>query len=98
MFIRNLLTGFAGCGLLALAFVGFLIPILPGFLFLALALLCFASISPTVSRSLDRSPTWRVWHGHWRTSRGMRFSERIRLMFWMSADAAVRAVRPRRTR
>lgn len=97
MFIRNLVTALAGCALLALAFVGFILPILPGFLFLVLALVCFAAVSPSLKRRLDRHPTWRAWHSNWRRGSSLPLGDRVKLMFWMGADATVRAAQWRRT-
>ena len=91
MIIRNLLIALAGCALLALAFVGFLVPILPGFLFLIPALLCFVAVSPALGRWLDRNPVWRTGHAKWRRGAGLPLGRRIKLMFWLGADASLRA-------
>lgn len=95
MIIRKLLIAIAGCALLGLAFIGFLVPILPGFVFLIAALLCFAAISPPLRRWLDRNPTWRAGHAKWRRGSGLPLGHRIRLMFWLGADAAFRAAQSR---
>ena len=93
MIIRNLLTAVVGCAFLALAFVGFLVPFLPGFLFLIPALLCFVAISPAFGRWLDRHPMWRAGHAKWRRGAGLPLGHRIKLMFWLGADATLRAAR-----
>ena len=93
MVIRNLLTMLAGCVLLVLAFIGFLVPILPGFLFFILALFCFAAVSPRLQRRLERNPTLHAWQTTWRRGSGLPLGHRIRLMFWMAAESAVRAMR-----
>ena len=93
MIIRKLLTALAGCALLAFAFVGFLVPILPGLVFLIPALLCFVAISPALGRWLDRNPVWRTGHAKWRRGAGLPLGRRIKLMFWLGADASLRAAR-----
>jgi uncharacterized membrane protein YbaN (DUF454 family) len=93
MVIRNLLTTLAGCALLVLAFIGFLVPILPGFLFLILALFCFAAVSPRLQRRLERNPTLHAWQTTWRRGSRLPLGQRIKLSFWMAADALLRAVR-----
>lgn len=98
MLIRNAITAIVGLALLALAFVGFIIPILPGFLFLALALLCFVAVSPALARRLDRYPTWRAWHVRWRLGAGLPLLDRARLMFWLGADSAFQSVSTRKPR
>jgi uncharacterized membrane protein YbaN (DUF454 family) len=91
MIIRILLTVVAGCAFLALALVGFVVPILPGFVFLIPALLCFAAVSPTFGRWLDRNRVWRTVHAKWRRGAGLPLGHRIKLMFWLGADATLRA-------
>ena len=93
MIIRNLLLTLAGCALLVLALVGFLVPILPGFAFFILAMFCFAAAFPPLQRRLDRNPTWHAWQTTWRRGSGLPLGHRIRLMFWMAAESAVRAMR-----
>ena len=98
MIIRNLLIAAAGCAFLVLALVGFMIPILPGFVFLIPALLCFATVSATLRRQLERNATWRTCHAKWRRGSGLPLGHRIRLMFWLGVDAALRAAQSRGVR
>jgi uncharacterized membrane protein YbaN (DUF454 family) len=87
----------AALALLAVAFtllglVGLLIPILPGFLFLILAAVCMSALSPRFERRIARHPAWRGWKLRWRESRGLPFHRRIQLAFWLTAEAAMKAV------
>ncbi len=84
-----------GTGLVFLGLIGLVVPILPGILFLALAALCFAAVSPKLQRRLERHPTWRGWHRRWRSSNGLPLLHRCRLAFWLTAEATVNTIRSR---
>ena len=94
--IRNLLIALVGGAFLVLGLLGLVLPILPGFLFLFLAVLCFASISPRVRRRLEGNPTLRGLHARWRRGRGLPLWHRFKLMFWLSAESTVQALHSRR--
>ncbi len=85
-----LAIAFTGLGL-----IGLVVPILPGFLFLILAAVCVSALSPRFGRRLDRHPAWRSWRLRWRESSGMPLHRRLQLMFWLSAEAAMKAVNRR---
>ena len=74
-----------------LGLVGLLIPILPGFLFLILALVCVSALSPRFERRLARHPAWRGWRLRWRQSRGLPLYRRVQLAFWLSAEAVMQS-------
>ena len=78
-----------------LGLVGLVIPILPGFLFLILAVLCVSALSPRFERKLARHPTWRGWRLRWRQSRGLPMYRRLQLAFWLSAEAAMNTIKHR---
>jgi uncharacterized membrane protein YbaN (DUF454 family) len=78
-----------GVCLLLLGLVGLVVPILPGVLFLVPAAICFSAISPRLQRRLERHPTWRGWRRHWHSSRGLPLFHRIRLAFWLTAEATL---------
>lgn len=84
-----------GSALVVLGLIGLLIPILPGFLFLALAAVCFSALSPRFQRRLDRHPTWRGWRLRWRSSRGLPLLRRLQLGFWLTAEATMETLRRR---
>jgi len=94
--IRNLLIGLVGGAFLMLGVLGLLLPILPGFLFLFIALMCFATISPTVRRRLEGNRTLKALHGRWRRGRGLPLWHRMKLMFWLSAESTVQTFNARR--
>jgi uncharacterized membrane protein YbaN (DUF454 family) len=72
-----------------LGLIGLIIPILPGFLFLILAVVCVSALSPRFERRLARHPAWRGWRLRWRESRGLPLHRRVQLAFWLSAEAAM---------
>lgn len=75
-----------------LGLIGLLIPILPGFLFLIMAAVCVAALSPRFERRLARHPAWRGWQLRWRQSRGLPLYRRLQLAFWLSAEAVMQSV------
>ncbi|MEZ5550717.1 MAG: DUF454 family protein [Pseudomonadales bacterium] len=79
----------------ALGLIGLVIPILPGVLFLGVALLCAASVLPQLAHRLNRYPAWRDWHMRWRAGAQLPFAARLKLAFWLSAEAATRPFRTR---
>ena len=95
---RNLLIGLAGSAFFLLGLVGLLVPVLPGFLFLIIAIMCFAAISPRVRRRLEGNRTLKAMHGRWRRGRGLPMWHRIKLMFWLSAESGVHSLNTRRNR
>ena len=94
MLRRALFIG-VGCALTVLGLLGLLTPILPGVLFLALAVFCFSAASPRLQRRLERHPSLRGWQARWRESEGLPWFRRGQLAFWLSADAAMKTLRSR---
>ena len=93
--IKRALLMSLGAALVLLGLIGLVIPILPGFLFLALAAVCFSATSPRFQARLERHPAWRGWRLRWRESRGLPMFQRIQLSFWMTAEAAMNLFRSR---
>ncbi len=91
MLKRAFLLSLAVC-LLLLGVVGLVVPILPGMLFLALAAISFSAVSPRFQRTLERHPTWRGWQRRWRSGRGLPLFHRIRLAFWLTAEATLNSI------
>jgi uncharacterized membrane protein YbaN (DUF454 family) len=74
---------------LVLAAIGMLIPVVPGILFLVLALGAASMVSPRIARAIDRNPLAREWRNRWRLGAGLPWHARARLMFWLTADAVL---------
>lgn len=90
--LKRVVLMLSGTALVALGLLGLLVPILPGFLFLALAAVCFSAVSPRFQRRLERHPAWRGWRLRWRESRGLPLLKRLQLVFWLTAEAAMNSV------
>ena len=78
----------AGIALLILAAIGFVLPFLPGILFLLLGVICFAFVSPRLKRRLQANPRLRRLFTRLDGSRGMHMMDRLRLTFWAVLEAA----------
>ncbi|MGD8416640.1 MAG: DUF454 family protein [Pseudomonadales bacterium] len=91
--IKRVLLFALGSMLVLVGLIGLLVPVLPGVLFLLLAAPCFAALSPRWQGRLARHPIFRGWQLRWRQSRGLPLIARIRLAFWLTAEAALAAVR-----
>ena len=92
-----------GVLLVGLGLVGLLIPILPGFLFLILAVVCFPWPSPRLQQRLEGHPGWHRgrralgrFRRRWQASSGLPALSRVRLAFWLGAEAALKVASPRR--
>ena len=83
-----------GTAFLILGLIGLLVPILPGFLFLILALLCLtAPMEGSAAR--PPYPSGHGWRSSWRESRSLPLYRRAQLAFWLAAAAMVDALRVR---
>lgn len=96
--LRNTALYGLGTVLVLLGLVGLVLPLLPGVPLLIAAGLCFAAVSPRVAARLNRHPAWSGLHSRWHSSRGMPALQRLRLGFWLAADASLNCLRgtPRR--
>ena len=88
MILRQFLYAALGCLCLVLALIGFVVPILPGFLFLILAIVCFSAASHRVASVVNRHPAASAWQRRWRRGASLPLWQRVQLMFWLTADSA----------
>ena len=84
--VKRLLLYVLATGFLILGFIGLLIPVIPGVLFLLISAACFAATAPGISNPLRHNANWRL---HWRQSRGLSLFQRGRLAFWLTARVAM---------
>ena len=76
-----------GCASLVLGLIGLIIPIIPGFLFILIALACFASGFPQMKRSLNRHPRLARFFDRLESGAHLHWMSRIKLAFWASLEA-----------
>ena len=80
-----------GCALTVLGMVGLVIPIIPGVLFLAGAVICFSMVSTgfrdSVGIHLFQHPRYRLARRRWNAGAGLPLLERFKLTFWTSLAA-----------
>jgi uncharacterized membrane protein YbaN (DUF454 family) len=74
-----------------LGLIGLLVPIMPGFLFLAAAAVCFSVTSRRLQGRLERHPAFRGLRNRWRAGRHLPLFHRARLAFWLTAEATMNA-------
>ncbi len=87
--LKSILMSVMTLALLALGLIGLVIPVIPGVLFLFAAALCASAASPAVRARLHRNPSMRRAHRRWRASEGLALFDRLKLAFWLGADAMV---------
>ncbi|NOX50603.1 MAG: DUF454 family protein [Gammaproteobacteria bacterium] len=85
--MKTLFLALLGCLLLALGIVGVIVPILPGLLFLLLALVCFGTLFPTLRNNLSRHPRFKRYFQ--RLDAGAHYDAltRCKLAFWAALEA-----------
>ena len=93
--IRTVFLSALGVFLLLLGFIGLVVPLIPGVVFLAAAGCCFATLSPRFRSRLERYPVWQGFSRRWQASRHLPVLRRAKLAFWLSAEAAMNAFRSR---
>ncbi len=76
-----------GCASLVLGLAGLVIPIVPGFLFILLALACFASLSPQMKRTLNKHPRLARFFHRLESGAHLHWLLRVKLAFWASLEA-----------
>lgn len=91
--LKTILLSMTTIVLLILGLVGLLVPVLPGVLLLLGAAFCASAVSPVVRRRLHRNPVLRRFHHRWQVSQGLALCDRLKLMFWLSADTAIGSLR-----
>ena len=72
--------------------IGVVLPIIPGLIFLFIAVILLARISRRFDSILRRNSTVRRWMKHADTINGLSISQRARLSFWMSARIITNAI------
>ena len=76
-----------------LGVIGLLLPIVPGWLFFGLAVVCVAQVSPRFRRKLHNNPRMRRFTHRLNQAKALAPVARIKLSFW----ALVEAIGPQRT-
>ena len=79
-------------GLLFLGLVGLVLPLLPGLVFLVLALWILSKISTRFAAVLDDSPALSRHMGFMRRTRGLSLTQRLRLSVLVMAKMTVRGI------
>jgi uncharacterized membrane protein YbaN (DUF454 family) len=95
--LQQLLIGAAGVALTVLGILGLLVPVMPGLMFLAGAVLCFSLVSPAfkarVGVHLFRQPGYRLARRRWNAGLGLPPVQRLRLAVWTGVVALARGYR-----
>lgn len=82
-----LITGFLFIGLL-----GLILPVIPGLLFLFLAVLLLTRVSRRAATFAHGQPWFHRHMRHWQATGGLSVGQRIKLGFLLSARAVMKAV------
>ena len=96
--LQHLLIGAAGILLTLLGVVGLLVPVMPGLVFLAGAVLCFSLVSPAfkarVGVHLFKQPGYRLARRRWNAGLGLPLTERASRAAWAGLAVLTRGSRP----
>ena len=99
--LRRFALMVGGCALTVLGVIGLVIPVLPGVLFLAGAVVCFSMVSvgfrDNVGIHLFRHPRYRLARRRWNAGAGLPLWERFKLTFWTSLAALTPGQRAMKT-
>lgn len=79
-------------GFVLIGIVGLILPIIPGVLFLFLAVLLLTRVSRRASAYAHSHPWFRKHLQSWRASAGLTWGQRARLSFWLAARTVVQGV------
>ncbi|XOV81936.1 MAG: DUF454 family protein [bacterium] len=85
--MKILFLSMLGCASLVLGLVGLILPIVPGFLFILIALACFASLSPQMKRTLQRHPRLARFFDRLESGTHLHWLPRMKLAFWAGLEA-----------
>ncbi len=77
---------------LILGVIGLILPVIPGLLFLALAVIFASKLSRRVAAWANQSPLFQHWSKHQKSMGALSMSQRLKLAFWVSAKYAVDAL------
>ncbi len=87
-YCRILLTVLAlACVILGV--IGLVIPIIPGVVFLLIAVLLLSRISPRLKRWVRRKPEMNRIHSRFQAMGRLHWGERLRLSFWMAMNGVL---------
>lgn len=90
---RKVLLALFVLACLLLGIVGIILPVLPGLIFLALAAVAAARLSPWLQRRLHRHPATRPYLRESQRFLGLGWQDQLRYGFWMSARLLVDSTR-----
>ena len=79
-------------GFVTIGIIGLILPIIPGLLFLFLAVLLLTRISRRAFAYAHSKPWFRKQLYTWRASAGLSWGQRARLSFWVAVKAVVQGV------
>lgn len=88
----KILVVLLAAGFLLLGLIGLFLPLLPGLVFVALAVWLLSRISTRVAAYVDDNPALRRQMGFLRRTEGLSFSQRLRLLGWVTAKALVNGI------
>ena len=77
---------------LVLGVIGLILPIIPGLLFLALAVMLASKLSRRVAVWASKAPLLKGWTKHSHTIGGLSRVQRLKLAFWVSAKYTVNSL------
>lgn len=86
--MKKIVIGLVGLVSVALGLFGLIVPLIPGVLFLLIAAVCFATLSPRLQRRLRSNPRLRRLFDRVEQGGQLGSWPRIKLMLWAVAEAA----------
>ena len=92
--MKNVLLIPIGLAALVLGIAGLIIPIIPGFIFLALAAICFATVVPGLRRKLERNSRMQRLFNRVDRSTHYPALTRLKLLFWACLETVMPIKRP----
>lgn len=87
--ILRVILAIVGSVCMVLGFIGLAVPLMPGFIFFAIGTVCLATASPFLARQLSKQPRLGLFLERIELSRGMAVTDRIKVIFWASAEIFV---------
>ena len=77
---------------LVLGIIGLILPVIPGLLFLALAVIFASKLSRRVAKWANQSPLYQRWSKHQKSVDALSISQRLKLAFWVGAKYTVESL------
>lgn len=74
---------------LIVGMIGIVLPVIPGVIFLIVAMLLLSRVSPRVARWVKQKPEMNRMQDRFDSMGRMRWGERLRLSFWMAMSGVV---------